>query len=133
MLNASPRQAGRGAPEDLQTLRALCPWIAFAVLSPFGPDIAANPWPSSSKSTLRPAISAIDRPRAGICRIGLPNAVAQTRMVSGCDIQLNRRKPARLFKRVLWDDISEFESDLPSQAVAGETCYSSTPSLRSSE
>jgi len=49
--------------------------------------------------------------------VRIPNAVAQTRMVSGCDIQLNRRKSARLFKRVLWDNISEFESDLPSQAV----------------
>jgi hypothetical protein len=49
--------------------------------------------------------------------VRIPNAVPQTRMVSGCDIQLNRRKSARLFKRVLWDNISEFESDLPSQAV----------------
>jgi len=52
---------------------------------------------------------------AGRCVIR--NAAAQTRTVSGYEIRLNRRKSARLFKRIVCADISEFESHMPSHAV----------------
>jgi hypothetical protein len=45
------------------------------------------------------------------------NAAAQTRTVSGYEIRLNRWKSARLFKRIVCADISEFESYMPSQPV----------------
>jgi hypothetical protein len=45
------------------------------------------------------------------------NAAAQTRTVSGYEIRLIRRKSARLFKRIVCADISEFESYHPSEAV----------------
>jgi len=47
----------------------------------------------------------------------IPNAAAQTRMVSVAKIRLDRRKSTRLFKGIICDDISEFESHMPSQPV----------------
>ena len=44
-------------------------------------------------------------------------AAAQTRMVSVAKIRLDRRKSTRLFKGIICDDISEFESHMPSHAV----------------
>ena len=37
----------------------------------------------------------------------IPNAAAQTRMVSVAKIRLDRRKSTRLFKGIICDDISE--------------------------
>ena len=42
---------------------------------------------------------------------------AQTRMVSVARIRLVSRKSTRLFKGIICDDISEFESHMPSQTV----------------
>src|SRR5262249_40623585 len=50
-------------------------------------------------------------------RAAYPNAAAQTRMVSVAKIRLDRRKSTRLFKGIICDDISEFESHMPSHAV----------------
>ena len=47
----------------------------------------------------------------------IPNAAAQTRMVSMAGIQLDSRKSVRSFKGIIYVDISEFESYMPSQAV----------------
>ena len=47
----------------------------------------------------------------------VPGAAAQTRMISVAKIRLDRRKSTRLFKGIICDDISEFESFMPSQAV----------------
>ena len=47
----------------------------------------------------------------------IPNAAAQTRMVSVAKIRLDRRKSTRLFKGIIYDDVSEFESYMPSHAV----------------
>ena len=47
----------------------------------------------------------------------IPGAAAQTRMVSVGKIRLDRRKSTRLFKGIICDDISEFESHMPSHAV----------------
>jgi len=47
----------------------------------------------------------------------VPGAAAQTRMISVAKIRLDRRKSTRLFKGIICDDISEFESHMPSQAV----------------
>src|SRR5262245_28377134 len=47
----------------------------------------------------------------------IPGAAAQTRMVSVARIRLVSRKSMRLFKGIICDDISEFESHMPSQAV----------------
>src|SRR5262249_55689347 len=47
----------------------------------------------------------------------IPGAAAQTRVVSMAGIRLDSRKSARAFKGIICDDISEFESHMPSQAV----------------
>jgi hypothetical protein len=46
-----------------------------------------------------------------------PSGAAQTRMVSVAKIRLDRRKSTRLFKGIICDDVSEFESHMPSHAV----------------
>ena len=47
----------------------------------------------------------------------ITRAAAQTRMVSVARIRPVSRKSTRLFKGIICDDISEFESCLPSHAV----------------
>src|SRR6516225_9086733 len=47
----------------------------------------------------------------------ITGAAAQTRMVSVARIRLVSRKSTRLFKGIICDDISEFESYMPSHAV----------------
>jgi hypothetical protein len=47
----------------------------------------------------------------------LPNAAAQTRIVSKARIRLDSGKSVRSFKGIICVDISEFESYMPSQAV----------------
>src|SRR5262245_14742403 len=46
-----------------------------------------------------------------------PGAAAQTRIVSKARIRLNSRKSVRSFKGIIYVDISEFESYMPSHAV----------------
>ena len=48
----------------------------------------------------------------------ITGAAAQTRMVSVARIRLVSRKSTRLFKGIICDDISEFESHMPSQPVS---------------
>jgi hypothetical protein len=47
----------------------------------------------------------------------IPNAAAQTQIVSKARIGLDSRKSMRSFKEIICVDISEFESSHPSQAV----------------
>jgi hypothetical protein len=47
----------------------------------------------------------------------IPHAAAQTRIVSVARIWLVSRKSVRLFQAIFCDDISEFESYMPSHAV----------------
>ena len=47
----------------------------------------------------------------------IPGAAGQTRVVSLAGIRLDSRKSVRPFKGIICDDISEFESHMPSQAV----------------
>src|SRR5437870_12662037 len=54
-------------------------------------------------------------PRAA--QLHLPNAAAQTRMVSMAGIRLRSWESARAFKGIICDDISQFESHMPSHAV----------------
>ena len=50
-------------------------------------------------------------------QLRITGAAAQTRMVSVARIRLVSRKSARLFKGIICNDISEFESHMPSQPV----------------
>jgi hypothetical protein len=50
-------------------------------------------------------------------RAAYPRAAAHTRMVSVARIRPDSRKSVRPFKGIICDDISEFESDMPSHAV----------------
>ena len=50
-------------------------------------------------------------------QLRITDAAAQTRMVSVARIRLVSRKSTRLFKGIICDDISEFESHMPSHAV----------------
>ena len=47
----------------------------------------------------------------------IPSAAAQTRVVSMAGIRLGSRESARAFKGIICDDVSEFESHMPSHAV----------------
>src|SRR5262249_7729195 len=47
----------------------------------------------------------------------IPGAAAQTRVVSLAGIRLDSRKSVRPFKGIICDDISEFESHMPSPAA----------------
>src|SRR6516164_1931876 len=47
----------------------------------------------------------------------IPGIAAQTRMVSLARIRLVSRKSPRIFKRIICDDVSEFESHMPGHAV----------------
>src|SRR6266404_8425935 len=47
----------------------------------------------------------------------IPSAAAQTRVVSMAAIRLGSWESARAFKGIICDDISEFESHMPSHAV----------------
>ena len=47
----------------------------------------------------------------------IPGAAAQTRIVSVAEIRRGSGKSARAFKGIICDDISEFESYMPSHAV----------------
>src|SRR5262245_64755571 len=47
----------------------------------------------------------------------IPGTAAQTRVVSLAGIRLGPWEPSRPFKGIIRDDISEFESHMPSQAV----------------
>jgi hypothetical protein len=47
----------------------------------------------------------------------IPGAAAQTRVVSVAKIRLDRLKSMQSFKGIICDDISEFESHMPSHAV----------------
>ena len=47
----------------------------------------------------------------------IPNAAAQTRIVSKAGIRLDSRKSVRSFKGIICVDIAEFESHMPSHAV----------------
>src|SRR6266446_10152902 len=50
-------------------------------------------------------------------RAAPPTVAARTRIVSAAGIRLDHRESVRPFKGIFWDDISEFESSHPSQAV----------------
>src|SRR5436853_4496888 len=51
----------------------------------------------------------------------IPGAAAQTRVVSMAGIRLGSWESARAFKGIICDDISEFESYMPSHAVGVST------------
>src|SRR5262249_14377884 len=78
---------------------------------------------AENRGSSRP--SAIDRPPAQASplrsyirpELRFPHAAAQTRIVSVARIRLDSRKSVRPFKGIFCDDISEFESHMPSQAV----------------
>src|SRR5262249_57171800 len=60
------------------------------------------------------------RTPAGCCtgpELRTPGAAPQTRMVSVARIRLGSWESARAFKGIICDDVSEFESYMPSHAV----------------
>src|SRR5438034_3769946 len=50
----------------------------------------------------------------------IPGAAAQTRAISLAAIRLGSWESARAFKGIICDDISEFESHMPSQPVRSQ-------------
>ncbi len=60
---------------------------------------------------LRASSAGVARPRSWPTpELRIPNAAAQTRIVSVAEIRLDFRKSTRAFKGIICDDISEFES-----------------------
>jgi hypothetical protein len=70
-----------------------------------------------------------DRPRMLNSRpeLPIPNAAAQTRIVSVARIRLDSWKSVRPFKEIFCDDIWEFEPYLPSQPVRSPEANMRTP------
>src|SRR5262249_41200175 len=62
----------------------------------------------------------------------IPGAAAQTRVVSMAGIRLDSPKSVRAFKGIICDDISEFESHMPSQAVGSPGAPTPPPRYRGS-
>jgi hypothetical protein len=60
----------------------------------------------------------------------IPNAAAQTRIVFKARIRLDSHKSVRSFKGIICDDISEFESHMPSHAVGLSQVRSPMGNLR---
>jgi hypothetical protein len=60
----------------------------------------------------------------------MPDAAAQTRIVSVTGIRLDSRESERPFKGIFCDDISEFESYMPSQAVQFPAVLTAEPPTR---
>ena len=56
----------------------------------------------------------------------IPGAAAQARVVSLAGIWLGSWESARAFKGIICDDVSEFESYMPSQAVPSLWCSAGT-------
>src|SRR5947199_8580154 len=65
----------------------------------------------------RPCKTLAEDPGRTQPRAAYPGAAAQTRVVSMAAIRLGSWESARAFKGIICDDISEFESHMPSQAV----------------
>ena len=61
----------------------------------------------------------------------IPGAAAQMRVVSVAGIRLDPPKSTRLFKGIICDDISEFESHMPSHAVQSLWAMSRSQNLPS--
>src|SRR5262245_40428380 len=78
----------------------------------------AKPPPKAISSVRRLVHSAIyfQRHSAGP-ELRTPGAAAQTRTVSVARIRLGSWESARAFKGIICDDVSEFESYMPSHAV----------------
>src|SRR5215472_4805523 len=57
----------------------------------------------------------------------IPGAAAQTRVVSMAGIRLGSWESARAFKGIICDDVSEFESHMPSQRVQSPPRNMRTP------
>src|SRR5262249_59495137 len=64
----------------------------------------------------RPCRTFLKIPAEPSPELRIPNAAAQTRVVSLAGIRLDSRKSVRPFKGIICDDISEFESHMPSHA-----------------
>src|SRR5438128_9843287 len=65
----------------------------------------------------RPCRTLLKIPAESSPELLIPGAAAQTRVVSLAGIRLGSWESARTFKGIICDDISEFESYMPSQAV----------------
>jgi hypothetical protein len=78
-----------------------------------------SPWPEFGSARARlvsPAQASLPRSWP-TPELRIPNAAAQTRIVSKARIRLDSGKSVRSFKGIICVDISEFESYMPSHAV----------------
>src|SRR6516162_7764567 len=80
-----------------------------------------SPWPEFGSDPGNPRELGCCRPRKPRSwptpELRIPNAAAQTRVVSKARIRLDSRKSVRSFKGIICVDISEFESYMTSPAV----------------
>src|SRR6266478_7752105 len=71
----------------------------------------------SRRLIIQRAVTRLTRSGGSRPELRLLDAAAQTRIVSKARIRLDSRKSVRSFKGIICNDISEFESYMPSQAV----------------
>src|SRR5262245_27795594 len=81
--------------------------------------IRLGSWESARARLVSPAQASLPRSWP-TPELRIPNAAAQTRIVSKARIRLDSRKSVRSFKGIIYVDISEFESYMPSHAVETE-------------
>src|SRR5947209_6156507 len=65
----------------------------------------------------RPCRTLAEDPGKPSPELRIPGAAAQTRVVSLAEIRFGSWESARSFKGIICDDVSEFESHMPSHAV----------------
>jgi hypothetical protein len=94
----------------LQLKREWSPW----------PEFWLGSWESARARLVSPAQASLPRSWP-TPELRIPNAAAQTRIVSKARIRLDSCKSVRSFKGIICVDISEFESYMPSHAV-GSLC-----------
>jgi hypothetical protein len=106
----SPAWSRRPSPElripALQLKREWSPW----------PEFGSDPGNPPKLGWCRPAQASLPRSWP-THELRIPNAAAQTRIVSKARIRLDSRKSVRSCKGIICVDISEFESYMPSHAV----------------
>jgi hypothetical protein len=111
-----------GLRNSVPAERRITPWtLSFRRIHGIAGLAAAGSSRHRQKIAAIPASASILPRSWHSARAAPPTVAARTRIVSAAAIRLDHRKSVRPFKGIFCDDISEFESYMPSQAVRSLT------------
>ena len=116
-LRTSPRSRADGVPACAKNGRPLRPRIAGRAATRRLPSRPIRAFSATPHDGQRPCRTLAEDPGRTGPELRIPGAAAQTRVVSMAAIRLGSWESARAFKGIICDDISEFESHMPSHAV----------------